>query len=215
MNWTQEPVGAELPTAVPAPRTSVERGSAGPLTVITSRGAARFTRAGAPTPNLLLRAAVARDAEPLRELIAGLSVRSAFMRFLAGVRHPSERLLARLLQVDDSHGAHVAVATDGRLVAHAMWAMQEESVELGVVVTDAWQGRGIGSALVRSALTEAAVAGACTVRMDVHVDNRRLARHLSRWPGVTADRDGEMLTFWAPMRASADGGSRAAGRLSR
>jgi GNAT superfamily N-acetyltransferase len=198
MNKTQDVVALRV-ARVPAPRPAT--GSEAVTARNTSQDASAFTAWPAVRPGLYVRSATAEDAAGLSALIAGLSVRSAFHRFLAGVGRPSARLVGRLLRVDETHGALVALSS-GRLVAHAMWVLGEDAVEVGVMVSDDWQGQGVGSELVRAALTEAAVAGGCRVRFDVHVDNRRLARRLVRWPGVTVSRDGEMLTFSAPMSAS-------------
>jgi hypothetical protein len=46
--------------------------------------------------------------------------------------------------------------------------------ELGVVVADAHQGRGAGSALIRGLTTRARARGASTVMMDVLAENREM-----------------------------------------
>jgi ribosomal protein S18 acetylase RimI-like enzyme len=84
-----------------------------------------------------------------------------------------------------------------------MWALTDDAVELGAVVADAWQQRGIGRWLVRSALAEAAVAGASAVRVDVLLENRLVVAMLRRaMPDALVTRDAEMLTFRAPMSAA-------------
>ncbi len=125
-----------------------------------------------------VRPAGAADTDGLRELVAGLSPRSAFLRFCAGVGTPSGRLLAALLRRDAEHGAWVA--TSGRaVVGHLSWAVVADGVvEVGAMVADPWQGRGLGRALVDHGLAEAAARGASHVRLVVHHENRTLLRRL-------------------------------------
>jgi GNAT superfamily N-acetyltransferase len=157
-----------------------------------------------PATGVQLRPALAVDAGGLRGLLAGLSTSSSYFRFLSGVRHPSDRMVARLLQRDATHGAWLAVVRDADfgdvVVGHVMWALADDAVEYGVVVTDAWQGLGIGRRLIQAALAEAVVAGAVAVRLDVHVENGRVIGMLRRsMPDAIVTRDAEMLTYWAPM----------------
>ena len=127
---------------------------------------------------------------------------SAYLRFLTGLGRPSDRLVARLLHTDATHGAWLAVVRDAP-VGHVMWALADDAVELGAVVTDAWQHRGIGRWLVDAALAEAAVAGATAVRVDVLLENRRVIAMLRRaMPDAHVTREAEMLTFRAPMTAA-------------
>jgi GNAT superfamily N-acetyltransferase len=152
-----------------------------------------------PAPVARLRRASAQDTGGLTEMLAGLSLTSAWFRFLAGVRRPSPQLVARLMQQDATHGAWLAIVGEAP-VGHVMWALGDDAAELGVVVTDAWQEHGIGRWLVQTALAEAAVAGATSVRLDVHSENRRaLALVRQALPNATVTREAELLTFQTPM----------------
>jgi GNAT superfamily N-acetyltransferase len=126
-----------------------------------------------------VRPAGSTDTDGLRDLVTGLSPRSAFLRFCAGVGSPSGRMLAALLRRDARHGAWVA--TVGRsTVGHLSWAVVDDGVvEVGAMVADAWQGRGLGRALVDHGLAEAAAHGASSVRLVVHHENRTLLRRLA------------------------------------
>lgn len=126
-----------------------------------------------------VRRAGAADTDALRELVVGLSPRSAFLRFCAGVGTPSSRMLAALLRSDATHGTWVAAA-GAALVGHLSWAVvDDEVVEVGAMVADEWQGRGLGRALVDHGLAEAAAHGARRVRLVVHHENRTLLRRLA------------------------------------
>jgi GNAT superfamily N-acetyltransferase len=149
-----------------------------------------------------LRRTCADDTAGLTAMLAGLSPASSFFRFLTGMRRPSDRLVARLLHRDSTHGAWLAVVGEAP-VGHVMWALADDAVELGAVVTDAWQRRGIGRWLLQAALAEAAVAGAVAVKLDVHLENRPVVAMLRRaMPDALVTRDAELLTFRAPMTAA-------------
>lgn len=160
------------------------------------------TSVAAPTGPVSLRPTRVDDDAGLTAMLSGLSVTSAYFRFLTGLGRPSARLVARLLHTDATHGGWLAEVGDS-LVGHVMWVLVDDTVEIGAVVTDAWQRRGIGRWLVQSALAEAAVAGAGAARFDVHLDNRRVVAMLRRaLPDALVTRDAEMLTFLAPMASA-------------
>jgi ribosomal protein S18 acetylase RimI-like enzyme len=147
-----------------------------------------------------LRRAGVGDAAGLTELVAGLSVRSRFFRFLSGIRSPSPLLVRRMLRRDATHGAWLAVAGD-EPVGHVMWAVVDGVADVGVLVGDSWQRQGIGGRLVQTALSEAAVAGASAVRVDVHSDNGQVIAMLRRaLPGARVTREADLLAFQAPLR---------------
>ncbi|HTE72308.1 MAG TPA: GNAT family N-acetyltransferase [Actinomycetes bacterium] len=137
------------------------------------------------------------DAAALHDLLAGLSPESGYRRFLVGVGAPSARMVAALLRRDPTHGAWVCTA-GGRLVGHAIWGADDGAAELGVVVTDAWQRRGVGRSLTAAAATEARAHGLSDVRMHVHARNRSLVRRLSTGATDAVLADG-MVTVTRPL----------------
>jgi ribosomal protein S18 acetylase RimI-like enzyme len=154
---------------------------------------------------LALRPATAEDEQLLTDLLAGLSPASAFHRFMAGLGRPKPSLVRGLLQTDERRGAWLAVERDAggaeRALGHAIWSIVDGDVaDLGVVVADDAQGRGIGSALFEAAARSAADAGAVAVHLDVHPDNRRVARILRARLGAGALAwDQGLLTLDAPL----------------
>jgi GNAT superfamily N-acetyltransferase len=125
----------------------------------------------------------------LGDFFTGLSVESRYRRFFAPVR-PSHGLLDLLAGVPAHVDAIVAVA-DGVIVGHAMAADLPErvypcdgrAVDVGVVVADAWQRRGVGAALMRALIARAQARGVTALAMDVLPGNRRvLAMILGHWP---------------------------------
>lgn len=150
-----------------------------------------------------IRPASARDAGAVRRLLAGLTPLSQDRRFFAGVCPPSAKLVRVLTQ--PGSGRDVLLALCGnQVVGHAIGVHGAPDVfEIGVVVGDAWQGQGVGTQLVRLLLSRAALHGAHTVTMDIQAENRRVLRAVRRaWPDGVTRRDGDVITFQAPIRRS-------------
>jgi len=182
-----------------------------------------------PAGQVRIRQAGRADHGALREFLAGLSLRTRYLRFFGGGPPASPSMLRVLAGEQD--GADVLVATEnGAIIGHAMAVDSAgpcggAEAEIGVVVADAWQGRGVGSGLVRELAARAGARGATTVVMEVMAENRRvLALIANLWPGARHDRStayvtvraeltpgrpgpsrggpiGERLTRWAPMRS--------------
>jgi GNAT superfamily N-acetyltransferase len=144
-----------------------------------------------------VRRGLTADAPALTSLVAGLSPRSALMRFFAGVGTPSPRFVTALLRQDEDHGAWVCAAGPG-LVGHASWGRDGDAAEIGIVVADPWQGLGIGRALLAATLADAAGGGLTDVRLHVHADNVDLARRLSSGATAATLADG-IVTVTRPL----------------
>ena len=147
---------------------------------------------GATLPaGVSMRPAGAGDEEPLARLLTSLSPAAAFYRFLQGLGQPKPWLLRALLRREPARGCWLAFAGD-QPVGHASWVVGPDgAVDLGLVVTDAWQRRGIGRALLAASVTEAVTAGATRLRLDVHPDNRPVVGALRRrFPGSLSLVDG-------------------------
>ncbi len=79
--------------------------------------------------------------------------------------------------------------------------------DIGVVVADAWQGQGVGSALVRALITRAQARGVTSIEMDVLPSNHRvLAMIKGHWPAARTGHSGDYNTICAqlPHRPSTD-----------
>jgi GNAT superfamily N-acetyltransferase len=125
----------------------------------------------------------------LSDFFAGLSVESRYRRFFAPVR-PSHNLLD-LLAGGPAHVDAIVAVADGVIVGHAMAADLPEradpgagrATDVGVVVADAWQRRGVGAALMRALISRAQARGVTALTMDVLPGNRRvLSMILAHWP---------------------------------
>ncbi len=135
-----------------------------------------------------IRPARPADLAALRDFFAGLSAQTRYLRFFAPVT-PGPALL-RVLS-GGTGTTYAVVATWGEvIIGHAMAADRAgpcgvRTTEIGVVVADAWQGQGVGSALVRALITSAQARGVTSVAMDVLPANRQvLAMIAGHWPAA-------------------------------
>ncbi|MFI6787760.1 GNAT family N-acetyltransferase [Nonomuraea sp. NPDC050383] len=126
------------------------------------------------------------DVERIGRFLSGLSLQTRTLRFFTGFSRPAASMVRTLLALDERRDALVATL-DGEIIGHAMsYRGGTADVEIAVVVTDQWQGLGLGPRLIDTLLLRAAVRGATTVGMDVLGENRRALRMIRRqWPDAT------------------------------
>ena len=152
-----------------------------------------------------LRDAGPPDAAALTDLLRLLSPASAFMRFLVGFGEPKPALVRGLLATGPRRGALLAVLPGGTAVGHACWSVSAGPdgggvVDVGVLVLDGWQRRGVGRALVEAAVARAADAGGTVLHLDVHPENRALIAALRRrLPTATRRYADGLVTFDVPL----------------
>ena len=145
------------------------------------------------------------DLAPLTAFLAGLSTRTRVQRFFAPVRPTPALVRSACGQASPAGRADVLLATHGGvIIGHAMAADRaagqpaagESLTEIGVVVADAWQGQGVGSALVRALLGRAQARGVTSLSMDVLPDNRQvLAMIAGHWAAARTRRDADCVTI--------------------
>jgi acetyltransferase len=109
---------------------------------------------------ILLRPIRPEDAEAERRFISRLSPETMYMRFHAPLRELTKERLIRYTQIDyDREMAFVAIDAnaheqdnDGEIRGIARYTKNPDgsSCEFGVVIEDAWQGRGLGHALMNA-----------------------------------------------------------------
>lgn len=105
------------------------------------------------------------DADGLQQFFGSLSPRSRLLRFHGAVNRLPEQVLSSMTtQVPQRHVALVAVAhtDDGlpRLLAEARYVVDDDgSAEFALAVADAWQGQGLGRALLRRLAAHARFEG--------------------------------------------------------
>ena len=167
------------------------------------------------------------DLAALSDFFAGLSVESRYLRFFAPVT-PTRDLLRLLSGGPANVDAIVAVAA-GVIVGHAMAADRPEPknpknpknpkdpkdpkapadpgdpcgtwvTDIGVVVADAWQRRGVGAALMRALVTRAQARGVTSLAMDVLPGNRQvLGMIIGHWPDAAIDHAPDSLDIRIPL----------------
>ena len=152
----------------------------------------------------VIRPAGPADLAALSDFFAGLSVESSYLRFFAPVT-PGGGLLHLLSGSPANVDAIVAVA-DGIIVGHAMAADGSEDpcgsrvTDVGVVVADAWQRRGVGAALMRTLVTRAQARGVTALALDVLPGNRVvLAMIIGHWPDAAIGRSPDSLEIRIPL----------------
>lgn len=128
----------------------------------------------------VLRPLGAGETDPLQAVFDGLSAQSRMDRYLVGVPRLTGSMTTALTAVDDHR--HIAwLATVGDRPAGIARAVRvgPATAELAFEVVDAFQGLGLGSALVDAVTTAAAVSGVDRVRASVHPSNHRSLRVLA------------------------------------
>jgi len=149
-------------------------------------------------PATTIRPSGCADLAALGAFFAGLSLHTRVKRFFAPVS-PGPAMLRRLGGTAGQADVLVAVR-DGVIIGHAM-AVDLVSPEaglitdIGVVVADAWQGRGVGAALMRALIGRAQARGVTGVSMDVLPSNRAvLAMITSHWAAARTGRSADSVT---------------------
>lgn len=150
------------------------------------------------------RRATYADLDGLVAMHGRCSSDSLYQRYLTGGRGPGAAILARLL--DPARGQTFVVAAGRNIVASGNLARDGDSVEAALLVEDAWQRQGVGTALFAYLLREAAAAGYATVILHTHASNLGVQRMIRRaaargqgpamWP---VHFDGPMLTYLLPL----------------
>ena len=126
------------------------------------------------------------DAQALVRAYANLGEQSRYRRFFTVMPQLPESTLKAAVEVDHTdHEALVAVPLlSAEIVGECRFirlADQPDTAEVGVTVVDAWQGRGLGSALLARLSERAAEAGIEYFTAEVLAENRTM---LALLPGL-------------------------------
>ncbi|GAB3145003.1 GNAT family N-acetyltransferase [Micromonospora sonneratiae] len=202
--WLTDPVGGyfEVLRDVPA-FTPAEFARAQALVdlaaTVVRQAADRITLVLADGAELTVRPATIDDLPAVRETHERCSARTRHRRYLSGTSGPSDAQLRRLLEpasglslvaVREAHPGGPA-----RVVALANLVAEGTMGELALLVEDAWQRRGVGSALLRRLVTRADQVGYAALVAHTQADNTAMLRTLYRLGQPRrVDRDGSLLT---------------------
>lgn len=141
-----------------------------------------------------IRALRKEDAELERGFIRNLSPESRWMRFLGQIGEPSDSLIRKLTELDYRHDmAFIALSREGGVlhevgVSRYSLAPDGKSCECAVTVADAWQGKGLGTILMRDLIDIARKRGIRSMFSIDANENERM-RELARDLGFKRERD--------------------------
>ncbi|MDF1604410.1 GNAT family N-acetyltransferase [Nocardioides sp. YIM 152315] len=152
-----------------------------------------------------IRAAGSADRAAVAALLRGLSAESSYRRFQTGIGpEPGAAVLTALLPDRLRGGAVLAYA--GRLVVgHGVWVRAGAApvAEIGLVVADAHQGRGIGTAMARALMGDLAARGVERVEVFASATNEAVVRMVTRQaPDAVRELDGATVTYSFPAPSS-------------
>ena len=139
------------------------------------------------------------DAPALARAYANLSEQSRYRRFFTAMPELPEDTLKAAADVDhENHEALVAVPLlSSEIVGECRFirrADQPDSADLGVTVVDAWQGRGLGSALLACLSERALEVGIEYFTAEVLAENRTVLSILPSLGKVETESSGPVVT---------------------
>jgi RimJ/RimL family protein N-acetyltransferase len=135
---------------------------------------------------MIIRPLRAGEEDLIRELYSRLSPRTRYLRFFSMMPMLPDAVVRRLATVDGHRQVALVVEEDicGRVepIALASFdAVDDATVELGIVVRDDWQNQRIGTALAARILDAAEASGFHRFVATIHSHNeaiRRVLRHV-------------------------------------
>ena len=148
----------------------------------------------------LVRAIRPEDATEVQEFVNRLSPEARYFRYMEALQQLTPTMLVRFTQIDYFREmALVAVRRDGdheQLLAVARYVTNPdgESCEFALVVTDAWQGKGIGTGLMQRLIEFAASRGLVRMEGEVLAKNAKMLG-LMRRLGFSIRPDPEDFTL--------------------
>lgn len=121
------------------------------------------------------------DDSALVDVFEHLSPQTVYQRFFTALPELTPGMARYLSHVNYRSRMALVAEVDGRLVGVGRYERtpDPEVAELGLVVLDEWQDRGLGRVLLRETLRAAQANGIHRFRADVLSENRRMARLLA------------------------------------
>ena len=155
-----------------------------------------------PFPGLRLRPVGADDLPAMARAYQGLSRQSLYQRFFTLMPDPTPLVAQHLALVDHRDHEAFLVLDGDEVVGMAQWDRRygrPDEAEVAITVVDAWQGRGLGRALIRALAGDAHRHGISTLTAEVLTENRAAAGLAgSQHPAVTGV-DGTETRYVFPL----------------
>lgn len=156
---------------------------------------------------VVLRLAGPEDLSAVSALHGRCSARTRLHRYLSGGPGPSPAQLSRLLdparsttlvaEVVEGSGGH---GSGDQIIAMANLVGEGLQAEVALLVEDAWQGRGLGTALLRRIGVLAARMGCAALVAHGHAENGAILRTLRRFGQPSSvELDGSLMTVMLPL----------------
>jgi GNAT superfamily N-acetyltransferase len=156
---------------------------------------------GAQVPSI--RPLDAADWPLVRAMLGRSSPTSVFRRFFTLLPRDDDLVLRPITDVDHDRHEELVAVTGGRVVAMAGYirsAIDPTEADVAVIVEDAWQGRGLGSALFAQLGRLAWQRGVTRFSGTILAENRPAIAFLrSLAPQVTLTRDATEVAFEVPL----------------
>lgn len=139
------------------------------------------------------------DAAALARAYANLGEESRYRRFFTVLPELPESTLKAAVEVDhENHEALIALPLESaEIVGECRFirnADQPDSADAGVTVVDAWQGRGLGSALLTRLSERALELGIEYFTADILAENRTMLALLRSLGNVETESSGPVVT---------------------
>jgi acetyltransferase len=141
------------------------------------------------------------DAAREQRFLDRLSDKSRYQRFMQYVKQLPPHMLARFTQLDYDRELALVALWEDEFIAVGRYAPNPDgrTAEFALTVSDAWQGRGLGHALLKRLCAAARAAGYSALYghiLDANRDMLELAAHLGF---VERSRDAELVTVVRPL----------------
>jgi len=126
----------------------------------------------------------------------GLSERSRYHRFMQHLPELPPRMLARFTQLDYDRELALVAIEKGEFIAVGRYAPNPDgkSAEFALTVADAWQGKGLGRALLERLCNAAREAGYRALYGHILAENREMLDLAMRLGFTESARDGSEVT---------------------
>ena len=126
---------------------------------------------------LVLRPIAPADIAMAGRFIDALSYGTRYFRFGRGDTRFSSEELAQVCAPDQDTRSHLIIVANGAtMAASARYFVQDDgtSCEFALVVADGWQGRGLGTRLLRALIDDAGRRGLAAMQCEVLATNARM-----------------------------------------